>query len=141
MPQDSARLFEFLASNIAAPPFHQWLQPELVSVDEGTKAVTLRLAVRPSFLRASDHPAVHGGIVAALVDMAGHAAVAAQVGHGVPTIDLRVDYLRRADAQVLLARGAVLKLGRSIAVADVRVTDETDRLLAVGRGAYSSREG
>lgn len=136
-----ATTFEFLSDNIAAPPLHQWLRPELVSVDEARMEICMRLPVRFEFRRNADRPEVHGGILSALVDMAGHAAVAAQVRHGLPTIDLRIDYLRMAAGEYLLATATVVKLGRSIAVADVRITDDAGRLVAIGRGAYSTREG
>lgn len=86
--------FEFLAGNISRPPLHQWLKPELVSIDAQTGAVTLRLPFRAEFRRDPERPEWHGGIIAALADMAGHAVVAAKLQHSVPTIDLRVDYLR-----------------------------------------------
>ncbi len=133
--------FEFLAANIAHPPLHRWLKPELVSVDESTSEVRLRLPIREEFRRDPDRPDVHGGIIAALADMAGHAAVAARVMHGVPTIDIRVDYLRMAAGTALNASATLVKCGRSIAVADIRITDDADRLVAIGRGAFSTREG
>ncbi len=136
-----ASTFEFLAANIARPPLHGWLKPQLVALDEQTGEVRMRLPVREEFRRDPDRPDVHGGIITALADMAGHAAVAARVKHGVPTIDLRVDFLRMAAGSMLEASATLVKCGRSIAVADIRITDDAGRLVAVGRGAFSTREG
>ncbi|MEO7403509.1 MAG: PaaI family thioesterase [Burkholderiales bacterium] len=138
MPSEA---FEFLQANVAAPPFHQLLKVELLDVDEATGAVRMRLPVRYDFLRDPARPEIHGGVIAAFADMAGHAVIAAQVRHGVPTIDMRVDYLRLAAGEFLIACGSLVKLGRSISVADVRILDDADRLVATGRGAYSSRSG
>jgi uncharacterized protein (TIGR00369 family) len=134
-------IFEFLAANINNTPLHQWLKPELISIDEPSSAITLRLPLRAEFRRDPNHPGIHGGIIAALVDIAGHAAVAAKLRHGVPTIDIRVDFLRMAVGEYLIASATLVKLGRSIAVVDIRITDDGIRLAAVGRGAYSTREG
>ena len=134
-------VFDFLAENVAAPPLHRWLKPELVSVDATSGDVQLRLPLRPEFRRDPARPEVHGGILAMLADIAGHAAVAARLRHGVPTVDLRVDYLRMAGGDFLSARATPLKLGRTFAVVDIRITDDQERLVAVGRGTYLTREG
>jgi uncharacterized protein (TIGR00369 family) len=76
-------------------PYHRMLGLEAVSADAATGSVTLRLQMRPEFRRAADDSFVHGGIIAALIDITGHAAVAVQIDRMAPTIDLRIDYLRR----------------------------------------------
>ncbi|MEE9179795.1 MAG: PaaI family thioesterase, partial [Vicinamibacteria bacterium] len=55
----------------------------------------------------------------------------------VPTIDLRVDYLRPARKGDLVAIGRTVKVGRTIGVADVEVRDSNGALIAVGRGTYA----
>src|SRR5262249_43059007 len=69
--------FEFVRDNIAQTPFHQWLLPRLMAVDEKVGSVTIHLSVRPELCRVSGRPEVHGGVIAALVDITGHAAIAA----------------------------------------------------------------
>jgi uncharacterized protein (TIGR00369 family) len=128
--------FEFLKDNIAQTPFHQWLLPELLEVNEEASTVTIRLKIRPEFCRVAGRPELHGGVVAALVDITGHASIAAKVLHTVATIDMRVDYLRLAGGTELLAVGTVVKLGRTIGVVDIRLTDDQNRLVAIGRAAY-----
>jgi uncharacterized protein (TIGR00369 family) len=92
--------------------------------------------VRPEFCRLPDRPELHGGVVAAMVDIAGHAAIAAKVLHTVATIDMRVDFLRLAGGTELVAVANVIKLGRTIGVVDVRVSDDQKALVAIGRAAY-----
>ena len=63
------------------------------------------------------------------------------LGAGVPTINFRTDYLRPAGGDHLTATAGVRQAGRSIAVVDIDVHDENGKLIAVGRGTYSTRVG
>jgi uncharacterized protein (TIGR00369 family) len=128
--------FEFVRDNIAATPFHQWLLPELVEVNEEASTVALRLVIRPEFCRLPGRPELHGGVVAAMIDITGHAAVASKVLHSVATVDMRVDYLRMASGTELACTATVVKLGRTIGVVDVQIRDDQKRLCAIGRAAY-----
>ena len=83
----------------------------------------------------------HGGPVASLIDIAGDMVVAVRAGGGVPTISLRVDYLRPCTGPFLLATARLRRHGRTISVSDVDVHDDQGRLCAVGRGTYSSMVG
>jgi uncharacterized protein (TIGR00369 family) len=131
---------DYLRESVAQVPFHQWLRPEVVDVDEASGRVVIALALRPEFRRAPERPEIHGGIVASLVDIAGHAAAAAKLRHGVPTIDLRIDYVRMAAGSVLRATAEPIKIGRTIGLIDIRVTDDQTRLIAVGRAAFSTQD-
>jgi uncharacterized protein (TIGR00369 family) len=131
--------FEFVRENVAQTPFHQWLLPQVLAVDEHAGSVTINLPVRPEFYRLPDRPEIHGGVVAAMVDISGHAAIAAKVLHSVATVDMRVDFLRLAAGSELRAVATVVKLGRTIGVVDVRVTDDQKRLVAIGRAAYVTK--
>ena len=127
-----------LRAEMERPPYHAVLRPQPVSVDAQAGTVTIRLPYREEFRRAPDAPGYHGGVIAALIDLAGHAAVAVTVGRMVPTIDLRIDFLRAPTGGDLTARGKLLRAGRSIARADVEILDDTDNVVAVGRGTYST---
>lgn len=132
---------DYLRASLAAPPFHEWLRPELAEIDQESGFVVLKLPLRPEFRRDPNRPETHGGVIAAFIDIAGHAAIAARLRHGVPTVDLRIDFLRMAAGEALLARAEIIKQGRSLGLVDVRVTDDRGRLVAIGRGAFSTREG
>jgi uncharacterized protein (TIGR00369 family) len=138
MSEDAAR---YLRASLAAPPFHQWLRPELRYLDAESGRVTIALPLRAEFRRDSSRPEIHGGVIAALVDIAGHAAIAAKVHHGVPTVDLRIDYLRVAAGTELMATADLVRLGRTLGIVDIRVTDDQGKLVAMGRGLFSTREG
>ena len=132
----SSSTFEFVQRNMAQTPFHQWLLPELVDVNEVENSLTVRLGIRPELGNSAERTDLHGGVVAALIDIAGHAAIAAKVRHSVPTIDMRVDYLRPAAGTEIIAVASVVKMGRTIGVVDIRLTDGHNKLVAVGRASY-----
>jgi uncharacterized protein (TIGR00369 family) len=128
-----------LVAELSGPPFHDFLKPKPEAVEaDGT--VVVRLAFRPEFGRRPDSPFYHGGIIASLADLTAHAAIATQVGRMVPTIDLRIDYLRPAPAEDLIARGRILALGRSIGRADVEIATDDGKVVAVARGTFSTSE-
>lgn len=134
-----ALALERLRHELAHPPFHALFTPEVVSVDPDAGVVVMRLPYRPSFRRAVDVDDIHGGVIAALIDMAAHAAVAVQIGRTAPTIDLRIDYLRRVPGVDLTITARTLRVGRSIGRADVEInTGIGTALLAVGRGTFST---
>jgi len=128
-----------LHHELTHPPFHALFAPEVISVDPETGVVVLRLPYQPSFRRATDVDDIHGGVIAAMVDMAAHAAIAVQIGRMAPTIDLRIDYLRPVPGVDLTITARTLRVGRSIGRADVEVnTGPGTPLLAVGRGSFST---
>ena len=125
---------EELEAKLLRAPFHRWLGLKAVSVDED--GITLRATWREEWVVNPDRRYTHGGILAALVDLAADWAIGVKVGRGVPTIDMRVDYHRVAMPGDLLCRGTVVRMGGQFSVAEARILDGEDRLLASGRGVY-----
>jgi uncharacterized protein (TIGR00369 family) len=125
-----------LQAAIDEPPYQKFLglRAESFDVDSGT--VVLKLPFKNELCRSSERPEIHGGVTAALIDIAGDYALAISLGGGVPTIDLRVDYLRMAESTDLVATAKVVKQGRTLGVVNVEVTDDRNRLVAIGRGTY-----
>jgi uncharacterized protein (TIGR00369 family) len=117
-------------------PYMRFLGLRVVRATTGE--VEICLPFREEFLRGDGSDWLHGGVVSALVDIAGDYAVITETGVGVPTIDLRVDYLRPARRGDLLAVGRTLRVGRTVSVADVEVRDASGAVVAVGRGCYAS---
>jgi uncharacterized protein (TIGR00369 family) len=119
--------------DLAESPFHRFLGIELVRAEAGL--FEIRVPSRPEFLRADGEGWIHGGVMSAVIDIAGDYAVATETGGDVPTVDLRIDYLRPARGSLRVTARAV-KVGRTLGVADIEVRDEEDRLVAIGRGTY-----
>ncbi|MDW6024750.1 PaaI family thioesterase [Mesorhizobium sp. BAC0120] len=126
--------FATLDRMVRNAPFHAWLGVSLKSVsDEG---VEIALPWREEFVSDPNVRYTHGGILAALIDLAGDYAVAARLGRGVPTIDMRVDYHRTALPGPLVAKARVIKMGGTLATAEAEIHDENGKLVASGRGVY-----
>jgi uncharacterized protein (TIGR00369 family) len=111
---------------------------ELVRYEGGL--VEISLPFREEFLREDGSDWLHGGVVSALIDIAGDYAVYSKTGGDVPTVDLRIDYLRPTKRGRLTALARTVKVGRRVSVADIEVKDERGQIVAVGRGVYATPE-
>jgi len=125
-----------LQESLDDPPYQRFLGLKAVGLDTEAGTVTLALPFKRELCRSSKEPEIHGGVTAALIDIAGDYALAIALDDGVPTIDLRVDYLRMAVETDLTAKAKAVKKGRTLSVVDVEVTDERGRLIAIGRATY-----
>jgi uncharacterized protein (TIGR00369 family) len=130
--------FALLRGEMEGPPFHHFIKPQPIEADSGRGTATIALEFRDELARAPGDLSFHGGVIASLIDMAGHAAVAITIRRMAPTIDLRIDYLRPAKSARVTAHARLLKAGRTVARVDIDVTDAEGRLVAVGRGSFST---
>jgi uncharacterized protein (TIGR00369 family) len=122
-------------------PFQQLFDLSCSRVDRAAGEIHLTMGYTASVERSGGTRQYHGGAIASLIDIAGDYALWALLGHGVPTINIRIDYLRPAAATALHAEARVRKAGRTVGVVDIDVLDDQRRLVAVGRGTYGTREG
>ena len=127
-----------LREEMEGPPFHHVLRPQAIDANAENGTVTIRLEFRDELARAKDGKAFHGGVIASLIDLAGHAAVAVKIGRMAPTIDLRIDYMRPAEGDAIIAHARLLKAGRSVARVDIEILDTQNRTVALGRGTFST---
>jgi len=118
--------------------FHEFLRLELLGHDSAAGTVRLRLPWRPEFERGPGTKQWHGGPIAAFIDIAGDFALVTQLGEAIPTINLRIDYLRPAVDTDLVAAARVLRAGKSVGTVDIEVSDKAGKIVAVGRGTYST---
>lgn len=129
-------------ASMDASPFIAFLGLKITQVDDETGSVVMTMPIRPELERGGPMTGqFHGGPVASLIDTAGDFAVALVVGGGVPTMNFRVDYLRPSSGRMLTAKAQARRIGRTVAVVDIDVLDDQDRLCAIGRGTYSSAVG
>jgi len=121
-------------------PFNKVLGIRVASVERSR--ISLEIPFRPELIGDSMRPAIHGGVISSLVDVAGGMAVWSTIddfNHRVSTIDLRIDYLRPGRAETLVADASVVRVGKSVGVADIRVFHRSapDETVATGKGVYS----
>jgi uncharacterized protein (TIGR00369 family) len=141
MSPDSPISRQELEALLSGSPFQNLLGLRLDSFDVTEQSLTIRSIYGPNVERSAGTGQYHGGVIASLIDIAGDFALIALLGHGVPTINLRVDYLRPAARVDLLATARVRRAGRSIGVVDIDVVDTAGRLIAIGRGCYGTQPG
>jgi uncharacterized protein (TIGR00369 family) len=128
------RVLEEARQRLARSPFHRWLGLQLLALGEDT--VELRATWREDWVVNPERRNTHGGILAALIDIAADWSLTSRLGRAVPTIDMRVDYHRFALPGDLLASGRVVKFGSQFSVCESQVLDLDGQLLASGRGTY-----
>ena len=105
----------------------------------GSGRAVLLLPVRDDHLGDVRRPALHGGVVSALIDTAGGIAAWSTLAQGeaVSTVDLMVDYLEPGRvAGPLRAEGELVRKGNRVCHVRVRVTQD-GVLVAEGRGVYN----
>ena len=124
-----------------ASPFIHNSGMQITEVDHVAQSLTMTMGLKPEFERAADSGQFHGGPIAALIDTAGCFGLVMVLGVGVPTVNFRTDYLRPAFNTSLRAIATVRRVGRTVGVVDVDVLDDSDRLVAVGRGTFGSQAG
>lgn len=82
----------------------------------------------------------HGGIQASIADSAGGIVAMStmqSLKDKVSTIDIRVDYLNGSEPKDFFAEAKIIKNGKRIIKADVKLYHEKDTIIAIARCAFS----
>jgi len=127
---------EWLAGRLIRNHFASWMKMKLVRAIDGE--VDILVPWRDEFISNPDARFMHGGVLAAIVDTTGSFATATRLGRPPQTIDMRVDYHSTARPGDLIARGRIVRMGRTIATADTEIFGLDHKLVASGRGTYLS---
>jgi uncharacterized protein (TIGR00369 family) len=125
---------ERLQELIERGPFNKWLNFTVLKA--GADGVELKAAWREEWVVNLERRYTHGGILAAIVDVAADYAIAAQLGRPVPTIDIRVDYHKAAMPGDITAQARVVRMGSQYSTAEAHLYDKDGALVASGRGTY-----
>jgi uncharacterized protein (TIGR00369 family) len=125
---------EKLQQLIARGPFNQWLNFSVVKA--GDDGIEIKATWRDEWVVNPERRYTHGGILAAIVDVAADYAIAARLGRPVPTIDLRVDYHKAAMPGDITATARVVRMGNQYSTAEAYLYDAEGALVASGRGTY-----
>lgn len=127
---------ERVQTMITRAPYHQWLGLRVNAVHDDGIELTARW--REEWVVNPERRYTHGGILAALIDLAADWAMIKKLGRPVPTIDLRVDFHSPAMPGDLTCRGKIVKVGSQFSSSESFVLDTSGKLLASGRGTYLS---
>jgi uncharacterized protein (TIGR00369 family) len=122
-------------------PFIAFLGIRGTALDYDKSEFSATMPLRPEVERRKGTGQFHGGPLASFIDVVGDFAIGMLVGGGVPTINLRIDYLRPATGSLLSGTAKVRRAGKTVAVVDIDVFDDQNRLVAIGRGTYSGTKG
>jgi uncharacterized protein (TIGR00369 family) len=138
--QDPARLSannERMRTVIARTPFMKHLAMEFLDAGEGW--AKLKMSYQDE--NSTAFKALHGGAISSLIDTTGAMAAWTTAEIATPkyfgsTVGINVNYLFGVIGEDIFAEGRVLKRGKEIIYADVRVTNGAGKLLAQGTVVY-----
>ena len=133
--RDTARLEH---EAVLAAGEHLLQQLTLRDADPGGADLAMTLDVDPRL--TNPRGGLQGGLVATLADIAAGRALLAVIptGHHLATADLNIHYLRSVSVGPARAEATVVRLGRTLAVVRVDVTDAgTGELAAICNLAFS----
>ena len=121
---------------LASQPFSVLLGAELLSFSRGS--AELKIPIKADLKQ--QHGFVHGGVISYAADNALTYAGGSALGEGVVTSEFKINYVRPAMGEFLIARASVVHSGKNQAVCrcDVYVSDKgTERLCATAQGTIA----
>jgi uncharacterized protein (TIGR00369 family) len=100
----------------------------LDSIGAGTAVMSMRVSSRHKQI----HGVVHGGILASLADTAGAMAAYPGLPKGtrLATVEMKINYLEPVDRGPIFAQARVLRLGRTLVIAECEIIDADGNLAA-----------
>lgn len=119
-----------LAGRADPPPAARSLGFELLNVDRELGLSEARFVASAQFLNSMGR--VQGGFLSAMLDAAMGSALASTLPAGsiAPTLELKISYLRPAEAGPLIGRGRVVQRGGSVAFLEGELRTEAGELVA-----------
>lgn len=129
-------ILEMGAQLLASQGFSRLLETKLTRFD--ASGAVLELAVRPELTQ--QHGFVHGGVISYLADNALTYAGGGAMGSDALTSEYKINYIRPAIGERLIARASALHAGRTQAVCrcDVFVVkDGEEKLCAIAQGTIN----
>lgn len=121
---------------LASQPFSVLLGAELLSFSEGR--AELKIPIKADLKQ--QHGFVHGGVISYAADNALTYAGGSALGPGVVTSEFKINYVRPAMGEFLVARASVMHSGKNQAVCrcEVYVSDKgTETLCAIAQGTIA----
>jgi uncharacterized protein (TIGR00369 family) len=125
-------------------PFNKYVGIRALRVDRGD--ILFEVPYRDELIGDPVKRAIHGGVISMLADTAGGFAVWSALDDDrsrISTIDLRIDYLLPGKQEPLRAHATLVRAGKAVGVADVRLYHPSNEgsTIATGKGVYAIRHG
>lgn len=116
--------------NVNAPPAMRTLGGEVLEYDEDKKSILVRFTAGKSLCNHDD--AVQGGFICGMLDAAMAHAVFCMLRDRaiVATLEIKVSYLEVCRPGKLLARGTVIRDGKTVTFLEAELRNADDKLLA-----------
>lgn len=142
-PEDQATDYQ---ERVRASFARQGLMSTLGAVLGKISRGAVEIELRPHAAISQQHGFVHAGAVSAIADSAaGYAALSLMpVGRGVLSTEFKINLLAPATGDRIVARGRVVKAGRTLTLAQSEVFAETDgeeKLIALLTATLMTVEG
>ncbi|MBQ4915478.1 hotdog fold thioesterase [Maribacter sp. MMG018] len=118
-------------------PIHKFLGLKLLVLEKGF--VRVSVPFRDEVVGDIRRNRWHGGIIATIMDSVGGIAGGTHFTSfedKLATIDLRIDYLKGAEALPIIVEGKIVRLGNRILVTKMKAFQK-DELIAEGKGVYN----
>lgn len=140
----------FMSIRDQRPTFDSFMALEDESQD--LDVARMKLTIRNDFIGNLVYRTLHGGLIAAMLDTTGGAAVFFHVYKKVKgkprdfqvkkisknaTVDLRVDYLLPGTGKEFLATARILRAGNKFVVTRMELHSDQNALIAAGTATYS----
>ena len=121
---------EWFKPFVNSSPYFSFLGMKLNNLTYGESF--LELEVKKNHLQA--HGVAHGGVLASLLDATGTLAAVTQIEglQSATTVELKINFLSSVNKGKLLAHGRCIKLGRTIGVSEVSITNENQKPISHG---------
>ncbi len=119
-----------VCEGVSKAPYFTLLSMRLSSFDVGSSVLEIDLEDK----HLQPFGFVHGGVFCSIIDAAAFWAVWGEVeeADGITSVDLKLNYLAPAQQGRLVAVGRKIKLGKTLGLADVEVTDSAGKVVAHG---------
>jgi uncharacterized protein (TIGR00369 family) len=130
---------KMIAGEIPPPPVADLIGMRMTVIDDGR--ATFEVDAGPQ--HASPLGTVHGGILCDLADAAMGCAHASQLDadESFTTLELKINFMKPVWSGRLTASGSVMKSGRTIGLAECRITDESGSLVAYATSTLMTLRG
>lgn len=96
-----------------------------------------RLEIKENFL--NKHKVVHGGVIYSMADISMGVTVYSSLkkDEEASTIEIKINYLRPANAKILFCDAKMIQKGKNIAVLEAEVRKADNTLIAKAQGTFS----